>query len=175
MWTLCGRKNANKVGSGLHNVRRPVRAITLHKLVLFTYCMATRTYDHTTHTVVLFTYCMATRTYNHTTHTVVLFTYCMATRTYNHNTQTVVLFTYCMATRTYNHTTHTVVLLTYCMATCTYNHTTHSISFLCFPVRIRVRIDPPHPLVCRKRRLNGPLLRMRPEKPRPRVTAGVAQ
>jgi hypothetical protein len=24
------------------------------------------------------------------------------------------------------------------------------------PVRIRVRIDPPHPLVCRKRRLNGP-------------------
>jgi hypothetical protein len=34
------------------------------------------------------------------------------------------------------------------------------------PVRIRVRIDPPHPLVCRKRRLNGAVLRMRPEKPR---------
>jgi hypothetical protein len=42
-------------------------------------------------------------------------------------------------------------------------------------VRIRVRIDPPHPLVCRKRRLNGAVLRMRPEKPRPRVTAGVAR
>jgi hypothetical protein len=43
------------------------------------------------------------------------------------------------------------------------------------PVRIRVRIDPPHPLVCRKRRLNREVLRMRPEKPRPRVTAGVAR
>jgi hypothetical protein len=31
-------------------------------------------------------------------------------------------------------------------------------------VRIRVRIDPPHPLVCRKRRLNGAVLRMRPKK-----------
>jgi hypothetical protein len=40
---------------------------------------------------------------------------------------------------------------------------------------IRVRIDRPHPLVCRKRRLNGAVLRMRPEKPRPRVTAGVAR
>jgi hypothetical protein len=29
--------------------------------------------------------------------------------------------------------------------------------------------------VCRNRRLNGSVLRMRPEKPRPRVTAGVAQ
>jgi hypothetical protein len=43
------------------------------------------------------------------------------------------------------------------------------------PVRIRVRIDPPHPLVCRKRWLNGAVLRMRPEKPRSRVTAGVAR
>jgi hypothetical protein len=43
------------------------------------------------------------------------------------------------------------------------------------PVRIRVRIDSPHPLVCRKRRLNGAVLRMRPEKPRSRVTAGVAR
>jgi hypothetical protein len=43
------------------------------------------------------------------------------------------------------------------------------------PVRIRVRIDPPHSLVCRKRRLNGAVLRMRPEKPRLRVTAGVAR
>jgi hypothetical protein len=43
------------------------------------------------------------------------------------------------------------------------------------PVRIRVRIDPPHLLVCRKRRLNGAVLPMRPEKPRPRVTAGVAR
>jgi hypothetical protein len=43
------------------------------------------------------------------------------------------------------------------------------------PVRIRVRIDPPHPLVCRKRRLNGAVLRMRPEKPRLRVEAGVAR
>jgi hypothetical protein len=32
------------------------------------------------------------------------------------------------------------------------------------PMRIRVRIDPPHPLVCRKRRLNGAILQMRPEK-----------
>jgi hypothetical protein len=95
---------------------------------------------------------------------------------------------------------------------------------LCFskyysPVRIRVRIDPSHPLMidwlftvlrpaqefftymetapfsrllrhtrecggsiltriltltCRKRRLNGAVLRMRPEKPKSRVTAGVA-
>jgi hypothetical protein len=43
------------------------------------------------------------------------------------------------------------------------------------PVRIRVRIDPPHPLVCSKRRLNGAVLWMRPEKPRSRVTAGVAR
>jgi hypothetical protein len=42
-------------------------------------------------------------------------------------------------------------------------------------VRIRVRIDPPHPLVCRKRRLNGAVLRMRPEKQRSRVTADVAR
>jgi hypothetical protein len=32
------------------------------------------------------------------------------------------------------------------------------------PVRIRDRIDPPHPLVCRKRRLNGAVLRIRAEK-----------
>jgi hypothetical protein len=43
------------------------------------------------------------------------------------------------------------------------------------PVRIRVRIDPPHLLVRRKRRLNGAVLRMRPEKPRSRVTAGVVR
>jgi hypothetical protein len=43
------------------------------------------------------------------------------------------------------------------------------------PVKIRVRIDPPHFLVCRKRRLNGAVLRTRPEKPRSRVTAGVAR
>jgi hypothetical protein len=43
------------------------------------------------------------------------------------------------------------------------------------PVRIRIRIDPPHPLVCRKRRLNLAVLRMRPEKPKSRVTAGVAR
>jgi hypothetical protein len=43
------------------------------------------------------------------------------------------------------------------------------------PVRIRVRIDPPQPLVCRKRWLNGAVLRMRPGKPRSRVTAGVAR
>ena len=42
-------------------------------------------------------------------------------------------------------------------------------------VRIRVRIDPPHPLVCRKRRLNGADLRMRPKKTRSRVTTGVAR
>ena len=28
-------------------------------------------------------------------------------------------------------------------------------TFIYYPVRVRVRIDPPHPLVCRKRRLNG--------------------
>jgi hypothetical protein len=44
-----------------------------------------------------------------------------------------------------------------------------------YPVWIRVRIDPSHPLVCRKRRLNGAVLQMRPEKQRPRVTAGVAR
>jgi hypothetical protein len=43
------------------------------------------------------------------------------------------------------------------------------------PVRIRVRIDSPQPLVCRKRRLSRAVLRMRPEKPRSRVTAGVAR
>jgi hypothetical protein len=39
----------------------------------------------------------------------------------------------------------------------------------------RVRIDPPHPLVYRERRLNGAVLRIRQEKPRPRVTAGVVR
>jgi hypothetical protein len=43
------------------------------------------------------------------------------------------------------------------------------------PVRIRVTIDPPHSIVCRKRRQNGAVLWMRPVKPRPRVTAGVAR
>jgi hypothetical protein len=37
-------------------------------------------------------------------------------------------------------------------------------------VRILVRIDPPHPLVCPKRRLNGAVIRMRPEKLRSSVT-----
>jgi hypothetical protein len=31
----------------------------------------------------------------------------------------------------------------------------------------------PHPVVCRNRRLSGAVFRMRPEKPRLRVTAGV--
>jgi hypothetical protein len=43
------------------------------------------------------------------------------------------------------------------------------------PMRIPVRIDPPHPFVCRRRRLNGAVLRMRPEKPRSRVLVGVAR
>jgi hypothetical protein len=43
------------------------------------------------------------------------------------------------------------------------------------PVRIRVRIGPQHPHVSRKRRLNGVVLWMRPEKPRSRVTVGVAR
>jgi hypothetical protein len=43
------------------------------------------------------------------------------------------------------------------------SHWIHSITLYYSPVRIRVRIDPPHPLVCRKRRLNGAVLRMRPE------------
>jgi hypothetical protein len=38
--------------------------------------------------------------------------------------------------------------------------------YLLNPVRIRVRIDPPHPLVCPKRQLNGAVLRMKPEKRR---------
>jgi hypothetical protein len=42
------------------------------------------------------------------------------------------------------------------------------------PVRIRVRIGPPHPHACRKRRLNGAVLWMRPETPRSRITAGLA-
>jgi hypothetical protein len=40
------------------------------------------------------------------------------------------------------------------------------------PVRIR---DITHPLACRKRRRNGAVLRMRPEKPRSLVTADVAR
>jgi hypothetical protein len=47
--------------------------------------------------------------------------------------------------------------------------------YLFFNIMIWVRIDPPHPLVCHKRRLNGAVLRVRPEKPRSRVTAGVAR
>jgi hypothetical protein len=43
------------------------------------------------------------------------------------------------------------------------------------PVRIWVRIDPPHPVVNRKRRLNGAVLQMRPEKPRYRVTTGMTR
>jgi hypothetical protein len=38
------------------------------------------------------------------------------------------------------------------------------------PVSIRVRIGPQHPFASRKRRLNWVVIRMRPEKPRPRVT-----
>jgi hypothetical protein len=44
-----------------------------------------------------------------------------------------------------------------------------------YPMRIQVRIGPPHPHACRKRRLNGVVLRMKPEKPRPRVTVVVAR
>jgi hypothetical protein len=43
------------------------------------------------------------------------------------------------------------------------------------PVRIWVRIDSPNPLVSRKSGQNGAVLQMRPEKPRSRVTAGVAR
>jgi hypothetical protein len=42
-------------------------------------------------------------------------------------------------------------------------------------MRIRVRLDLPHPLVCCKRRLNGAVLWMRLHKPRSLVTAGMAQ
>jgi hypothetical protein len=42
-------------------------------------------------------------------------------------------------------------------------------------VRIRVRIGPPYPQACRKRRLNGAVLRMRPENPRSRVTTSAAR
>jgi hypothetical protein len=41
------------------------------------------------------------------------------------------------------------------------------------PIRIRVRIDPPHPFVCHKRWLNGTVLWIRLEKQRPCDTAGV--
>jgi hypothetical protein len=47
--------------------------------------------------------------------------------------------------------------------------------YLVVPVRIWVRIDPPHVPMCRKRRLNGAVLRVRLEKPRTHVTAGVAR
>jgi hypothetical protein len=50
-----------------------------------------------------------------------------------------------------------------------------SITYPYSPLRIRVRIGPPHPYVCQKRRLNEAVLRMRPEKPRSRVTVGVAR
>jgi hypothetical protein len=43
------------------------------------------------------------------------------------------------------------------------------------PMRTWVRIHLPHPLVCCKRRLNGAVLQMRPEKTRSRVTANVAR
>jgi hypothetical protein len=43
------------------------------------------------------------------------------------------------------------------------------------PFVIWVKIGPPHPHVCRKRRLIGAVFRMRPEKPRSRVTAGVTR
>jgi hypothetical protein len=43
------------------------------------------------------------------------------------------------------------------------------------PVRIQVRTGPQHPLVCRKRQVNVAIFRMKPDKPRPRVTAGVAR
>jgi hypothetical protein len=58
-----------------------------------------------------------------------------------------------------------------------YNHASIFlfISSVLNPVWIRLSIDCQHPLVCRKRRLNGVVLRMRPEKPRSRVTAGVAR
>jgi hypothetical protein len=55
-----------------------------------------------------------------------------------------------------------------------FEHTWIFSFFFLIPVRIHVRIDPPHPLVCCKRRLNGAVLRMRPEKLRSRVAAGVA-
>jgi hypothetical protein len=42
-------------------------------------------------------------------------------------------------------------------------------------VRIRVRIVPSHSHACRKRRLNEVVLRMRPEKPRFRITTCVAR
>jgi hypothetical protein len=45
---------------------------------------------------------------------------------------------------------------------------------ICCPVSIRVKIDPPCPHACCKRRLNGVVLRMKPEKPRSRITAGEA-
>jgi hypothetical protein len=47
--------------------------------------------------------------------------------------------------------------------------------YMAGPVRIRVRIDPPHPRMCRNRRLNEAVLRLRPGKPRLCVTAGVAR
>jgi hypothetical protein len=43
-------------------------------------------------------------------------------------------------------------------------HNKHLYSFMDEPVRIRVRIDPPYPHVCRKRRLIGAVLRIRQEK-----------
>jgi hypothetical protein len=45
--------------------------------------------------------------------------------------------------------------------------------FVSYYVTIRASLDPPHPLVCQKRRRNVAVLRMRPEKPRSRITAGI--
>jgi hypothetical protein len=45
----------------------------------------------------------------------------------------------------------------------------HYVMMFYGPVRIRARIGPPRPHACRKTRLNGAVLRMRPDKPRSRV------
>jgi hypothetical protein len=61
--------------------------------------------------------------------------------------------------------------------TCNWQHEPLKVNFppLLAPVRIWIRIDPPHPLVCHNRPLNGAFIRIRSEKPRPRVPAGVAR
>jgi hypothetical protein len=68
--------------------------------------------------------------------------------------------------------------LNYCQATndiawCSRRSYSHLNSSL-FTVRICSRIGPPHSITSRKRRSKWAVLQMRPEKLRPRVTAGLA-
>jgi hypothetical protein len=55
------------------------------------------------------------------------------------------------------------------------SRSTIHLRYIAGPVRTRVRLNPQHPLACRKRRLNWAVLWMRPENPLSRVTADMAR